>query len=153
MKTIYFLFLIAFIACNSSDKSDVGSHNVPKDLRDTYNEVLAIHDEVMPKMSELTRLQGQLTEKLKELRSVQPPDSEKLRETNRVLGQLNRAESAMWDWMDGFSKLDSIPDPEKENFLLNEKSSAEDMKELMLTSMKDATKYLEENPLVPSDAI
>ena len=144
MRNLFFLILLALMACQSNEAGS--SQNVPKDLRSLHQEVLDIHDEVMPKMSQLTGLQAQLGDKLKELRAMQPTDMEKLKEANQVLGQLNRSESAMWDWMDGFSKFDSIPADEKEVFLQNEKASAEDMKNLMLTSIKAAEEYMIENP-------
>ncbi len=153
MRFNFFLIFMVFLACNSNEPTDAGARQVPKELRGLYQEVLDIHDEVMPKMSQLTSLQEHLTRILGELRAAQPIDNEKLRETNRILGSLNRAESAMWDWMDGFSKLDSVPDTDKEIFLKNEKSSAESMKELMLNSIEEAEKYLEENPEKPADAL
>lgn len=145
MRNLFFLTFLVLISCQSNESAE--HQNVPKDLRSLHQEVLDIHDEVMPKMSLLTGLQAQLGDKLKELRASQPIDMEKLREANSVLGQLNRSESAMWDWMDGFSKFDSIPVDEKEVFLLNEKASAEDMKNLMINSIKSAEEFIAENPI------
>jgi hypothetical protein len=145
MRNLFFLTFLVLIGCQSNESGD--HQNVPKDLRSLHQEVLAIHDEVMPKMSLLTGLQAQMGDKLKELRASQPTDMQKLKEANQVLGQLNRSESAMWDWMDGFSKFDSIPADEKEVFLLNEKASAEDMKTLMLNSIKTAQEFMVENPI------
>ncbi|MBK8504444.1 MAG: hypothetical protein IPL46_20900 [Saprospiraceae bacterium] len=150
MRNLFFLTFLSLVACQSNEAGS--SQNVPKDLRSLHQEVLAIHDEVMPKMSLLTGLQALLGDKLKELRSIQPVEVEKLKEANQVLGQLNRSESAMWDWMDGFSKFDSIPAEEKEVFLLNEKASAEDMKTLMLNSIKAAEEFIVQNPIqVPNE--
>ena len=144
MRFFYFLLTLAVFSCNSGTGGSSSENQKIEDLRE---EVLAIHDEVMPKMSALTSLQGQLTERLKSLKSQEEIDMEKVKETNKILGELNRAENAMWDWMDGFSKFDSVPNEEKERFLMSEKISAEGMRDLMLSSMQSANEFIEANPI------
>ena len=144
MRFFYFLLILTFFSCNSGTG---GSSSENQKIEDLHEEVLAIHDEVMPKMSALTSLQGQLSERLKNLKSQEEIDIEKVKETNKILGELNRAENAMWDWMDGFSKLDSVPDEEKERFLMGEKISAEGMRDLMLSSMQSADEFMKANPI------
>lgn len=144
MRLLYSLIVVALVSCNTSTGGDATGGSAIDSLRTA---VLAIHDEVMPKMSHLTSLQSQLSDKLKELRSEEMVNMDLLKETNQVLGQLNKAESAMWDWMDSYSRYDSIPAEEKEGFLNFEKSSAEDMRDLMLSSIETAEKFLEKNPI------
>ena len=146
MRIFYLLILASFFSCKSGTGD--GSNTDEVDIDQLHGEVLAIHDEVMPKMSTLTSLQSQVTDQLKALKSEQPVDKDKLKAANEVLGQLNRAESAMWDWMDSFSAFDTIVEVEKEAFLMTEKASAEDMKGLMLTSIDAAETYLKENPIL-----
>ncbi len=145
LQIIFVFIIFLLISCNISDSA--GQSKIPEELQPLYREALEIHDEVMPRMGELTLLQEKMTAKLDELRSAEPIDKEALRESNRILGQLNRSESAMWDWMHSFSTLDSIPGSEKEVFLTRSKSSAEDMKNLILSSLETARKYLQEHPI------
>ena len=143
----YYLFLITFLAsCQNTSSSDHGSNALPSELKPLHAEVIGIHDEVMPEMGKITDMQNKVTSLLQEQRKEVPVNTDKLKETNRILGQLNRAESAMWDWMHNFSKLDSIPMDEKERFLQSEKLSAENMKTLVLEGIKEASAFLEKNP-------
>lgn len=144
MRFFSFLLTLAFFSCNSGTG---GGSSENQEIEDLRAEVLAIHDEVMPKMSALTSLQSQLSDRLKNLKSQEEIDVERVKETNKILGELNRAENAMWDWMDGFSKLDSVPNEEKVRFLMGEKISAEGMRDLMLSSMHSANEFIKANPM------
>ncbi len=141
--------LALLFGCQSdnSDDSTMQRQSVSDELEPLYDEVMTIHDEVMPEMKTLTQLQEQMSVKLDTLRQQTPIDHDALQQANRVLGNLNRAEDAMWSWMHDFSKLDSVPETDHERFLLMEKSSALSMKELMLSSIASAKTYLNENPI------
>lgn len=145
------LLLPLLIGCGSDRKTsnDLSqADRVPVELQPLYDEIMSAHDEVMPRMSELTKLQGDVVVVLDTLRSQSPVRAAQLKEANRILGKLNQAENAMWDWMHGFGKLDSIPDADKEIFLQSEKSTVTSMRELMLTSMEDAKTYLDTQQIV-----
>ncbi|MDH3648378.1 MAG: hypothetical protein OEQ53_01790 [Saprospiraceae bacterium] len=134
---------LLFISCNTGNQSpgDLTPSAVSSDLRPLYDEILAVHDEVMPDLGTLTTLQEQVKIKLDELRAL-PDDKDAIVEANRILGTLNKAENAMWSWMHNFAKLDSIPQTQQEAFLKVEKLSVQDMKELVLTSIEQANSYL-----------
>lgn len=137
------ILLGAFASCSGkSNEAASGIRGaVPNELQPLYEEILAVHDEVMPELNTITSLQEQMKNKLDELRGT-PANTEALKEANRILGDLNKAENAMWSWMHNFSKLDSIPDGEKSAFLEVEKMSVNSMKELMLSSIEQAKAYL-----------
>lgn len=142
-----FIFMMAgfIIACGNDQVGNMPQESLPEHLQPLYEEILQIHDEVMPEMNQISKLQNSLSSQLDSLRKQEPVDKEKLKETNRMLGELNRAENAMWSWMHSFSKLDSVPEDDKEKFLRAEKSSANSMKDLMLRSIADANEYLKAN--------
>ncbi len=143
--TFWISLLLIFSSCGSDPaKSDavVATHDLPEALKPLHKEIMALHDEVMPRMSELSNLQTQMVTVLDTLRSREPLDTEELSKANRVLGKLNQAENAMWDWMHNFAKLDSIPLTQKEIFLQSEKSTATSMRDLMVSSLEGATEYL-----------
>lgn len=133
--------LVSCSGKNNQTSSSIAHGAVPNELKPLYEEILAVHDEVMPELNTISSLQEQMKNKLDELRST-PADTEALKEANRILGDLNKAENAMWSWMHNFSKLDSIPVGEKSAFLEVEKMSVNSMKELMLTSIEQAKAYL-----------
>ena len=140
------------LACKpgSSERGAPGN-DLPATLQPLYQEILAVHDAVMPDMQKLTNLQKQMVVVLDTLRTQTPIDNETLSQANRILGDLNRAENAMWNWMHNFGKLDSIPMTEKEKFLLSEKSAVESMRDLMIESMTKATSYLENHPALKDE--
>ncbi|NND04859.1 MAG: hypothetical protein HKN87_00645 [Saprospiraceae bacterium] len=140
------LIVIGFtVACGNDYAKTTPEASVPERLQPLYQEILQIHDEVMPEMNQISKLQNSLSSQLDTLRNQEPVNKEKLKETNRMLGELNRAENAMWSWMHRFAKLDSVPVDDKEKFLRAEKSSANSMKDLMLRSIEDANEYLKAN--------
>ena len=138
-----------FVGCKSrtSDANDLSDHpaRVPAEMQPLYDEIMTAHDEVMPKMSELTKLQDQMLSILDTLRAQEPVSASALSEANKVLGKLNQAENAMWTWMHNFGKLDSIPDGEKEIFLNSEKTAALSMRDLMLEGIEKAQLYISQN--------
>lgn len=56
--------------------------------------VVAVHDELMPKMTTISRLQEQLSESL--------PDSIRSEQQQAVIDELEAANDAMMDWMQDF---------------------------------------------------
>lgn len=137
--------MVVSVACGNDNSDHAQQSSLPESLQPLHKEILQIHDEVMPEMNQISKLQNRLSNQLDTLRKQEPVDKNLLKETNRMLGELNRAENAMWSWMHGFSKLDSIPDDHKEKFLKAEKSSAQSMRDLMLHSIEDAKEYLDTN--------
>ena len=136
------IFLVAISCQNRPDASGDRSTPLDDEQQTLYDEIMAVHDEVMPRMSELTKLQGTLRTQLDTLRSRQPLAINDLNRVNRLLGGLNKAENAMWNWMHNFGKFDSIPAGEKMTFLRNEKTTVESMHELMVTSLDSANLYV-----------
>ncbi len=133
--------------CRNDSNHMKGQRSVSAELQPLYDDVMKIHDDVMPEMQQISMLQGQLSARLDTLRSQQSVDRAMVKETNKILGGLNRAENAMWTWMHDFAKIDSIPAEEVERFLMREKSSALSMKELVLQSILDAKEYFLNNDL------
>lgn len=96
IKLVTLLFLsFAFAACNQGGER----------VEETEDEVMAIHDEVMPKMQVIMNLKKQLSAKLLELDSLQQEgvSSNTLAEQKMKALELSRdltlADSLMMDWM------------------------------------------------------
>lgn len=95
-KSVTFLFIsFAFVACNQGRER----------VEETEEEVMTIHDEVMPKMQDVMNLKKQLSAKLLELDSLQQEgvSSNTLAEQKMKALELSRdltlADSLMMDWM------------------------------------------------------
>ncbi len=74
-------------------------------VEETEDEVMAIHDEVMPKMQEIMNLKKQLSAKLLELDSLQQEGvssttlAEQKMKALELSGELTTADSLMMEWM------------------------------------------------------
>jgi hypothetical protein len=86
MKNILFLLLTTTLLCFTSCKKEADSSQM--------KEVMAVHDEVMPKMGTLGKLVGQL----KPMADSLGPQSREA----KAIKDLQEANKAMMDWMQGF---------------------------------------------------
>ena len=90
MRSIVCFALLSFtLALTSCDDSTNGKESKMK-------AVIAVHDELMPKMVEITRLEEQLSSTI--------PDSNRTKEQREVINDLGQARDAMMSWMQDFGQ-------------------------------------------------
>ena len=107
-------------------------------------EVIAVHDEVMPKMSEIGKLVAQL--------KPMADSSETGLPYLKAMRDLQDAHAAMMDWMKGFGDrfdyeevMEGKPlSPEKIALLKDEEVKVKAMRDLVLQSIDSAEKILDE---------
>ena len=110
MKKFYLIvFTIALFAtgCGKTNSDDQPEKVTESDKDELYNKVMAIHDEVMPKMNDLHKLKKQLTEEIEN-----SPDlvEERRQQIESRIKQLDEASESMMQWMRNFN-----PEEYKEN--------------------------------------
>ena len=123
MNKLLFLLLIPvfFISCSSETEN----------LR---SEVMAIHDEVMPKMDDIMREKARLTVLMEE-----SGDSVKIVEIRTAISELNAADEGMMQWMRTFN-----PDEYEGNedaliqYYQEEKTRIEDVRTNMMNALKNS---------------
>ena len=101
-------------------------------------EVIAIHDEVMPKMGDMYKARKKLRTIMKETKD----ESEKSI-IIKLINDLENADEGMMTWMHEWKVPDE--DPEKTNYLLQEKEKITKVKIDMLSSLENALLYIEKN--------
>lgn len=108
------LLLSATFSCQNTDTQAVVK---------LEGEVMAIHDEIMPKMEEIMNLQAKLKRRT-ETDSLVRPTADSL---GRVLGE---ADNAMSDWMAEYQAdaVKTMPAAEAKTYLEGEKRKIEDVK-------------------------
>ena len=100
-----------------------------------HDEVMVIHDEVMPKMTKIHTLK-------KGLRNLEHSETD-----STILSALNNlmeADDAMMEWMAAYKK----PKEQGEaslKYLANEKKVISEVREKMLTSIREASKILQDD--------
>lgn len=128
------LFSVLFFSCKDNEKSQTSTQ---------MQQVMAVHDEVMPKMSSISKLISQLDAK------IQAGDST---ETYIKASQdLKDANKAMFDWMKGFSdRFDreeimngKALSAEKQKFLDEEEAKVKALRDQMNSSISNAEAILQ----------
>ncbi len=128
------LFSVLFFSCKDNEKSQTQTQ---------MQQVMAVHDEVMPKMSSISKLISQLDAK------IQAGDST---ETYIKASQdLKDANKAMFDWMKGFSdRFDreeimngKALSAEKQKFLDEEEAKVKALRDQMNSSISNAEALLQ----------
>ncbi|OQD44465.1 hypothetical protein BUL40_02625 [Croceivirga radicis] len=136
MKKIVFLFIsLVFFACNEKKEE---TNTKPTQMQT----VMAIHDEVMPKMGKLGRLVGQLKEKV--------DTTAQSMVYQEAMKDLQEANMAMMDWMKGFGdRFDSDEilngkelSPQKQEWLNEEEVKVKELKEQINSSIARAETLL-----------
>jgi hypothetical protein len=143
MKKYILIFAALFAAlafsCKEDKKIEVSAET------SQMKEVMAIHDEVMPKMSKIGRLVATLRKKI--------DTDQGTAEDKQAMEDLQDANKSMMDWMQGFGKnfdSEEIMDgktltSEKQKLLDEEEKKINIVKEKMNTSIAKAEALLEVN--------
>lgn len=83
-------------------------------------QVIAVHDEVMPKMGQLKSLEKAALQKAEELQSSDTPDLAKIESLKSLASQLNQAYEGMFVWMRQYDTEDGEQTPEEVKAYLDE---------------------------------
>lgn len=141
--TFYTLGIAVLIVLGSCQKSSEhhdadAAHDATEESpnRALYEEVMAIHDEVMPKMNDIYTLQQKLKSKL-----TTAPAEEK-QELEILISELDSASNGMMVWMRQFDPIpDSVSVEKARLYLENEKVKVEQVKKDMLEAIEKASQF------------
>ncbi len=138
MKTFYSLILaLALVACGkNADQHDHESNSTDSPNQALYDQVMDIHDEVMPKMDDIMKLKRQLQEEI-----ANTPDMvvERKAQLEQIISNLDSASYAMMDWMHKFNPLpDSVDQEKAREYLESEMEKVKKVKTQMLESIDKA---------------
>ena len=92
-----------------------------------YDEVMKVHDEVMPKMNDIYKLKEELKEKLAVQKDL---TEEKKKGIDATISKLDSASESMMVWMRGFRPLsDSVGEEKAREYLETEMEKVKKVKE------------------------
>lgn len=138
MKKYASLLALALIVTACAKKDDHATHGQESvDTGDAnqvlYNEVMDIHDEVMPRMEELYNLKKDLGEKIKNTPGLVEEERKKLEQRIIVIDSVSKM---MMDWMHEFNPLPDSTDQEAaREYLESEMEKIKKVKEAMLETL------------------
>jgi hypothetical protein len=123
------------LACNDGSKGEVEKLEA---------EVMAIHDEIMPKMGDIMSLKEDLNANLKLVDSTATNYSKLKQETDSLSYLLTDADNGMMDWMDEYNAdtLAAISSEDAAKYLLEQKTKINSVKEITLKNIDAVKKYL-----------
>lgn len=126
---VFAALLIGFTGCSPKQKEEDQNKSL-------YNQVMDIHDEVMPSMGELNRLKRELKEKIEN-----SPDlvADKKKEVEETILLIDSASKAMMVWMREFSPED-YTEGELTEYLKSEMKRVQQVKETMLDALEKGRK-------------
>lgn len=89
------IIAISFTGCKNEQKE---SKNLVE-AQNIYKEAIEIHDEVMPKMSEINSLTKQLEQRKDSMAMAAEDNAELIQDIDSGINDLKQANDAMQDWM------------------------------------------------------
>ncbi|MFD2936469.1 viral A-type inclusion protein [Spirosoma flavum] len=131
-----------FWSCNSGEET----------VKETENEVFAIHDEVMPKIDDIMKLRKQLKQRITSLDSLKSTGSaaatlrtdEEKEQASRLSRNLVVADSLMMEWMSRYNgdTLAKLSSDEALSYLTGQKDKIIDVKTKVNASIEQARQFL-----------
>tara|TARA_Y100000782_G_C10186320_1_gene266823 strand:- start:5083 stop:5571 length:489 start_codon:yes stop_codon:yes gene_type:complete len=118
-----------------------------EEMTQLQKDVIAVHDEVMPKMSTIedlkASLDGIITEKEADTANV---DSVTITLAREQIAHLEEAHNGMMDWMAGFELPEKdAPVDETIEYLKGQKTSVTAMADQMKSAIEEATIFVKDN--------
>lgn len=130
-KTIALLTLLAFTLTYCGQKKAEEDPN-----KVLYNEVMDIHDEVMPSMDELHRLKKDLEEKIKNSPELIEDKKQQMEQTVLLL---DSASKSMMSWMREFNPEEYEKEAQRD-YLEKELKRVQTVKDVMLKALDEGRK-------------
>ena len=132
------LFFNFFSACQTKTGGE------EEGQQELYDEVMAVHDEVMPKMQDIMNLKEQIRGKIERL-SQQTGTEAEVEQLDQMINRLDEADEAMMNWMRNFKRdYEGMSEEEVINYLEEEKEKITEVRQEMLNTIEEAQGVLEE---------
>jgi len=145
MKSIRHLLLlvitITLASCGQKSHDERGDHDHGHDTETgpnqaLYDEVMKIHDEVMPKMNDMYKKKEELKKKIADTPNMVDEEKKKIEAT---IAKLDSASEGMMVWMREFNPLpDSLGEEKAREYLEDEMEKVKEVKEDILEALKAA---------------
>jgi hypothetical protein len=137
---LFSILIVTALACGKSDKHDNHHDHGPASgdnpNQALYDQVMDVHDELMPQMEDLYKLKKELQEKIAATPNMV---AEKKGELDQAIASLDSADMLMMDWMHKFRPLpDSVDQEKAREYLESEMEKVKKLKDLFNESIDKA---------------
>lgn len=146
LRSLFIVGLLVLAACAKSGEHQHTNNDSPTDdspNQALYDQVMDVHDEVMPKMDDIMKLKRELQDKI-----ANSPDMvlERKEQLENVIANLDSASNAMMSWMHEFNPLpDSVDQEKAREYLESEMERIRKVKTLTLESLEKAKEEATKN--------
>jgi Mg2+ and Co2+ transporter CorA len=137
-----FISLLFLSACTGKGSEHTGHGDHDSDTDDDnpntalYNQVMDVHDEIMPKMEDLYKLKKDIQNQI-----ANSPDMviEKKHQLEKVISNLDSAANSMMDWMHKFNPLpDSVDQEQARAYLESEMEKIKKVRDITYDALEQA---------------
>ena len=143
------LFIGFFFACQGGGSKAASAGNFSDEQKQAqqalWDDLMAVHDGIMPKISQIHKLSRQLRNHAETAENLSPEVMEKILATVETLDQ---ADEGMFSWMNNLRQLKPLQDTEKHEdiltYLKKEQATIAEVKRNMLNSIEKGTLLVEE---------
>ena len=136
MKTRFFslpVLLLISMSCSTSTTDNACDTNECLKQK-AYDKVIAVHDEVMPKLAYISELKGRIEERMNATQ-----DSLAVADWQSLMVDLDAADEAMWVWMRQFNAdLEETPVEEALAYLKSEQEKVDEVADKINTVIATA---------------
>lgn len=142
IKVFHLMLIVLLLAgCGQTGNQEQQEAN-GTDREQLYDEVIAVHDEVMPKMQTIMNLKEQLRQKIDSLAADTVANQAQLEKVRSLTEALDQADEAMMSWMRGFKRdYGEMTEEEIMDYLNQEKEKIEQVAEQTETAIREAREY------------
>ncbi len=146
------LLLIVAISCNSTKKEESettqnSEESIPDEVQiqqAIYDELMEVHDEMMPKMEDLMSIKGKLIEKNDALEELGLASDGTV--YTEAIETIENADEAMMNWMRNFEPMnDGQPHEEIVEYYTAQKAKMDSVKVVMESALQLGNDLIKEN--------
>lgn len=142
------LIVVTMASCGRGENGDATNVTITKEEQrnELYQQVIVIHDEVMPKMEDIINLQDKIRIQLDSLIEIDST-SERIIILQEMNLKLESADKSMMNWMREFDvdmNSDEVNQDEAIEYLENEMRRIEEVKEVVNTSIEEVQRSIRE---------
>lgn len=146
-----FIIILLISACGKSNSEqqemEVVQDDIPEEVKiekALYDEVMNVHDEMMPKMENMMSIKGKLKEKV-DLLKEEAIQGALVEELESAISSLETADEAMMKWMRQFDpNTDSLSHDEIVEYYTLQKKKMDSVKVIMEEAMETASSKIED---------
>ena len=143
------IVLFLTMSCGGGENSDNGNEiiSIEEQRNEMFQEVIKVHDDVMPKMEDIIGLQDQIRIMMDSLLEVDSTSVE-LSNLKEMNFKLNAADKSMMNWMREFDvemNSDEVNQDEAIEYFTNEMNKIKEVKVIVDTNIEEVAKALAEN--------